>query len=515
MDSEGTLYKTAELVRDAVGCYYFICLQCGKDFENLEDTVLHIEKYFYEPTDDNNADASVTPVTINETDWMTNDGDVESAVLANIKKESFEEYEDYKLSIPHENQLDDDGMTTKQRLPIHCPLCSKTLNRWESSLESHLMRVHHRTRSFAKIYECKFCGKNTFTRPYDLERHELNHRPVDDESTMASDNYGSRRNGDRNQNSMLRNILRQSENTSIPETVMDEPIHYPTDVSPDAAPLVKIRTPNKRYLSISETNVERPPKKPKSMQPIVIDKLASRSLASSRPPNYCSICRGTFSKKDTLESHLIRVHRRNKQYAKVYECNVCGKNTFTRPYDLRRHQLTHMAKDRKVRKVPLPKKAFKTEPKIENKATINQVPLIKRTSPVKPETTSSMESTSSATEVKKIPTNNRTTDPQKDGILCAICSKKFESYLDVTLHLKFVHNQKRTYKCSHPSCPADSFNNAFMLHRHELSHSDHYGNVVGNVQNRTKCVFCRRSFNKKWNLMQHEKRHLAEMSEMK
>ncbi|XP_037050430.1 zinc finger protein 809-like [Bradysia coprophila] len=496
MDSESPLYKTAELVRDAMGCYYFICLQCGKDFENLDDTVMHIEKYFYEPSEDENVDA-LTPMTINEPDWMSNDSDVE-AVVANIKKESFEEYEDYKLSVP-DHQSDGELAVG---CPIYCPLCSKTLSHMENSLESHLMDVHHRPKNHAKIYECKICGRNSFTRSYDLERHKLTHVRYINLSAEASplnatNNFESqRRNGERNKNSVLLNILSQSARKPTTET-FDKPIYQSKNVSPVTSN-AKVCTDNKRYLSTEELNRKLQPKNTKQSEETV------RTVKTIKSSNFCSICRTTLSKKETLESHLIRVHHRNKSYAQVYECNICGKNSFTRPYDLRRHQLIHLTKGRIDRKTTLPKKVFKTEPKTDDKTVITHVPLTKRM--IKSETSQA----TGQTEVKKIAAEIRTTNPQKDGILCAICDMKFESYLDVTMHLKVAHNQKRIYKCSHSDCDADSFSSAFLLHRHEISH---YRRIDGNNPNRMKCVFCRRSFNKKWNLMKHEKRHLVEMAE--
>lgn len=527
MDSESApLYKTAELVRDAVGCYYFICLQCGKDFENLEDTVLHIEKYFYEPSDDNNMDT----VSNDSTEFMVNEVDPETMVT-NIKKESFEEYEDYKLSIPYE--CDDDGATTGNS-PDFCPLCPKTLSQMEGSLESHLIAVHHRNRKYAKIYECKICRRNTFTRPYDLERHYLTHRntgrAVRASTSIINDKSNSmpKHNGDRNQNSMLPTISGEGSGNPIlvskQSTSMLRPVHS-TNVLPSVS---NVNNPpaSKRpvYVPIKELNEAPLPKKIKTSNEVPLpkkikafeaieDRLMARRPFHGSPPNYCSICRSTFSKKDTLETHLIRVHRRHKHYAKIYECNVCGKNSFTRPYDLRRHHLTHMSK----RTGMLPAKVIKTEPKTEEEKPVDQVPLVNHQSTVqKPASLSPLATPStSSREVQKIATEIRTTDPEKDGILCAICSMKFESYLDVTMHLKFAHNQKRTYKCNNPNCASDVFSNAFLLHRHEMSHSVHYRTIVGDNQNQKsmKCVFCRRSFNKKWNLMKHEKRHLLEMSE--
>lgn len=509
MDSEKTLFKTAELVRDSVGCYYFICLQCGKDFENLEDTVLHIEKYFYEPSEDDDADNALTPMTINEPDWMSNDSDVET-VVANIKKESFEEYEDYKLSVPDVHEMDGE---LENPHPIYCPICSKTLSYTERSLESHLMVVHHRPKNHAKIYECKVCGRNSFTRSYDLERHRLTHaryiNPAPEASPSISQHQTStssdsrRRNVDRNKNSVLLNILSQSTKRPIIEA-FEKPKYQPMVVPPDAAS-AKVCTNSKRYPSTEELNTKLQPKKAKLTKPMnEINQQPTKHMKSSS--TYCSICRSTLSKKETLESHLIRVHHRNKAYAQVYECNVCGKNSFTRPYDLRRHQLTHLTKGRIVHKKILPKKFIRIEKKIDDKpVVITQVPLTKER-PIKPD------ALPETNEVKRYPVDIRTTNPQKDGILCAICQMRFDSYLDVTMHLKLVHNQKRIYKCSHADCAADSFSSAFLLHRHELSHSIHYRSIVGNIQNRVKCVFCRRSFNKKWNLMKHEKRHLVEMS---
>lgn len=510
MDSESTLYKTAELVRDSVGCYYFICLQCGKDFENLEDTVIHIEKYFYEPSDDNDVDAA------SESDWMANDVDTET-VVANIKKESFEEYEDYKLSIPYDY---DEGEGATSTAPIFCPLCPKTLSHTEGSLESHLVTVHHRNKKYAKIYECNICGRNSFTRPYDLERHQLTHnRYVNSSSKKESaSNVGkcfpSKRNGDRNQDSMLMNILTNREREPIAEALKQpttvKPVYQSTNVSPNASN-VTIRQACKRYIPTNQVNGESLPKKAKPMEIVERDNIPSGSIQGTSS-NYCSICQSTFSRKDTLESHLIRVHHRHKHYAKIYECTTCGKNSFTRPYDLRRHELTHLGK-RRDHKEALPKKIFKAEPKTDDISDTVQVPLTKQL-PQMQQGISPPQSTSNPNEVKKIAADIRTTDPQKDGILCAICDMKFESYLDVTLHLKFAHNQKRIYKCSHENCLADAFSNAFFLHRHEMSHSIHYRKIVGSNPNRLmKCVFCRRNFNKKWNLMKHEKRHLLEMSD--
>lgn len=481
MDLENPIYKTAELVRDNLGCYYFICLQCGKDFENLDDTVEHIEKYFYEPSDDNNVDL-LTPMTITESNWMANDADVETVVVANIKKESFEEYEDYKLSIPQMHE-DDDAPTTNE--PINCPLCSTTLSHTEISLESHLMRVHHRSKSHAKIYECKICGRNTFTRSYDLERHELIHcRYVDasaeSSSTVnASENFRPKSNGHRNDSSVLLTILSQHDQESVAETLEKPNMNHSTSSTDSVV---------KRYMPIKEITVESSDKQTKPLD----------------ASNYCSICQATCSENETLELHLIRVHRRHKQYAKVYECNVCGKNSFTRPYDLRRHELIHSTEGRKDRKVSSPNKIVKSEPKTDDKAVMLPVPVTRPQLTIKSETKS---------EVKKNSTQMQTTHPPDNGILCTVCNEKFDSYFDVTMHLKFAHNQKKSYKCSYPNCSADSFSNSFLLHRHEITHSVHYRNIVGNNQNRMKCIFCRRSFNKKWNLLKHEQRHLLEMSQ--
>lgn len=495
MDSENPIYKTAELVRDAVGCYYFICLQCGKNFENLDDTVMHIEKYFSE--DENVVDAitSMPPMTINEPDWMSNDSDVE-AVVANIKKESFEEYEDYKLSVPdHQSDVEQGDVH-----PIHCPLCSETLSHTENSLESHLMVVHHRTKSTAKIYDCNICGRNSFTRSYDLERHKLTHarykKPSSEAPLPRIEFESQRRNGDRNKHSVLLNILSQSARKPTTNELFDSPTVESKKVSPKI-PSAKVCTDNKRYLSTDDLTKNLPPKKAKLTEEI------DCSITSVKPSGFCSICRTTLSKKETLESHLIRVHHRNKSYAQVYECNVCGKNSFTRPYDLRRHELIHLNKGRKDRKPSLPKKIFQAEPKTDDKTVITKVPFKAETS----------QESSSFTDMRKIAAEIQTTNPQKDGILCAICGMKFERYLDVTMHLKVAHNKKRIYKCSRSDCDSESFNSAFLLHRHEISHSIRYRSIVGNNQNRMKCVFCRRNFNKKWNLMKHEKRHLVEMAE--
>lgn len=495
------VFKTAELVRDTLGCYYFICLQCGKDFENLDDTVDHIEKYFYEPSDDNSVDL-LTPMTINESDWMVNDGveDVET-VVGNIKKESFEEYEDYQLSIPQTSHEDNQPA---ENVSSHCPLCPE-LSFITESLESHLMKVHHRSRSHAKIYECEICGRNTFTRSYDLERHSLIHvRNVDTEidvstqplTLITSENVKPRRNGDRNESTVKCNNLSQSDNELIAEPLEILEVNLSTNVSSH----VKSNRARKR---IKEINVEPSLKKTKAQEEIANDVLASPSL-KGKTTSYCSICKATCSKNETLESHLIRVHHRHKHYAKVYECDICGKNSFTRPYDLRRHELIHLAAGRKNRKPTLPTKVFKTEPKTENKTTIIPVPSTTTPLTIKSERKS---------EVKKIANEFQATNPKENGVLCAVCNEKFESYLDVTMHLKFAHNQKRIYKCSHPNCKADSFSNSFLLHRHEISHSVHYRNVVGINQNRSKCVFCGRGFNKKWNLLKHEKRHLLDMSQ--
>lgn len=522
MDPENPIYKTAELVRDAVGCYYFICLQCGKDFENLDDTVEHIEKYFYEPTDDNSTVDLLTPMTINESDWMATDGDVET-VVANIKKESFEEYEDYKLSIPQMQQVVNEPAKNE---PIFCPLCSTTLSLEEISLESHLMKVHHRSRNHAKIYECKICGRNTFTRSYDLERHELIHARYVDELDQTSMLSGSeylrpKRKAARNENSVLFNILNQSDKESIAETFEKPNIQHHHRHSTSSVQSRGV----KRYMPVNDLAVERTHKQAKPMEqakpleqekpleqakPLeVIDneKMVASRQTKANTSNYCSICQATCSKNETLESHLIRVHRRNKQYAKVYECDVCGKNTFTRPYDLRRHELIHLARSRQDGDgtATVPNKVIKTEPKTDDKVVISPVPLT-RPLTIKPEA-------KSVTEGKPTGTKIRTTNPQKNGVLCAVCNEKFDSYFDVTMHLKFAHNHKKVYKCSHLNCNADSFSNSFLLHRHEISHSVHYPNIVGNNQNRMKCIFCRRSFNKKWNLLKHEKRHLLEMSQ--
>lgn len=494
MDSENLLYKTAELIRDAAGCYYFICLQCGKDFENLDDIVEHIEKYFYEPPDDN--DELLSPMTINESDWMASDGDVEPVAVSNIKKESFEEYEDYKLSIPEMYQ--EDNETTIFR-PIHCPLCPQTSSIMDVSLESHLMKVHNRTKNHAKIYECKICGRNSFTRSYDLERHQLTHVQYVDTSAGAtldrSVNLKRKRNGDSSaSSSVLLNFRNQSD-------------HKPNIVSHSAkVSFAKNRTTSKRYMPANELIMKPPLKEIKPLDRIDNETLAKRSI-KGKTLNYCSICQAPCSKNETLASHLIRVHHRNKLYAKVYECKICGKNSFTRPYDLRRHELIHLVKGRKNSEATLPNKIFKTEPKTDDKASITLVP---STPPItkKPET-------NSVTELAKISTQKqRTSQPKSaENYLCAICNEKFDSCFDVTMHLKFVHNEKRIYKCSYSNCTAGSFSDSFFLHRHELSHSVHYGNVVGDVKNRTKCVFCRRSINKKWNLLKHEKRHLVEMSQ--
>lgn len=487
MEKENPVYKTAELVRDASGCYYFICLQCGEDFENLEDTVDHIEKYFREP--DNNVDNvdALTPMTFNESDWMLNESDVDT-VLSNIKKESFEEYEDYKLAIPEMYQQEQD-MEPAEEIPIYCPICASTHQ--DISLESHLMKMHHRPKKHAKVYECKICGRNTFTRSYDLERHHLNvHAKYSDNSAQSSSTASAlepKLNGDSNENSVLFNIQRKSNKVSTDER-MQRPnvtIFEPTVNGSMAAKRFKYV---QGEVEASETQTK--------VQKIDNNKLVSRPVKGTGS-KFCPICQTTFSKNDTLESHLICFHRRNKQYAKVYECKDCGKNSFTRPYDLRRHELIHLVKKRKVGAY---EKSVRIEPIAEKAVTI--VPVAKR-SPIKEE---------SKSPVKKIPTPIQTTNPETNGVLCAICNEKFDSYLDVTVHLKFAHNEKRIYKCSHASCTADPFSNSFLLHRHEISHSEYYRNVEGNNLNRSKCIFCRKSFNKKWNLMKHEKRHLSDLS---
>lgn len=503
MDSENLLYKTAELVRDATGCYYFICLQCGKDFENLDDIVDHIEKYFYESADDNNVDL-LSPMTINpinESDWTTNDDDVETTVT-NIKKESFEEYEDYKLSIPQMYQEDNEPA---RRDPIHCPLCSKTLSKREISLESHLMKVHQRSRKDAKIYECKICGRNTFTRSYDLDRHQLIHTRYAAASSTAesarynqSENLKRKRDGDSNENSVLFNILNQSIKNPMGQTLQKSNVGHSANVS-----FVKRRKDTKSYMPINQHNVHPTTQQHAKRVEGNGNETFINSTIKGKTSSYCAICQSACSKNETLESHLMRVHRRNKQYAKVYQCKLCGKNTFTRPYDLRRHELTHLVKSRKHHKASLPNKFVKTEPKTDNKA--NFIPPVPLTRPL-PET-------QSVSKVKQSASPIQATSPEKNSFLCAICNQKFESCLDVTMHLKFVHNQKRIYKCSHQNCAAGSFADSFFLHRHELSHSVHYDKVVGDIKNRVKCVFCRRNFSKKWNLLKHEKRHLVEMSQ--
>lgn len=488
MDSENTFYKTAELVRDTLGCYYFVCLQCNKTFENLDDTVDHIEKYFYEsPDNDLLTPIDTSPMTINESETKLNNSewmDDVDTVVANIKKESFEEYEDYKISIPEMCQDENESATN---FSVYCPICTTTLSCNENSLASHLIKVHHRSARHAKIYECKICGKNTFTRSYDLERHRLIHARYPEAMHGSTSNVSEtlKSESDDTVQSALFDILGQCDKESVSETFND----FEKNQSSESSSVGSARSVNKRKIFVKNLDIK-PTEKVKKIRDYV-DKNKNHSIKANIPA-FCSICQASCSRNESLESHLIRVHRRHKQYAKVYECTICGKNTFTRPYDLRRHELIHIRQNATL--------TDKVDAQHTNdKMIIDQVPSINNTAVID--------------ETPKMSTEIQTTNPKKNGILCAVCNEKFDSYLDVTMHLKNAHNQKRIYKCRHINCGNDSFTSSFALHRHEISHSLHYRNIAINNQHRMKCVFCRRTFNKKWNLMKHEKRHLVEQSQ--
>lgn len=320
-DSENFFFKTAELVRDTVGCYYFVCIQCGKyfPFKNVDEMVDHIEKYFCKSSDDCDL---LTPMINSETECNVYNDDV---AVTNIKKESLEEYEDYKLYSPQVCEEETNAS-------IYCPICSKTLNSDETSLESHLITVHRRSRNHAKIFECNICGRNTYTRSYDLHRHQLIH--VRDGSNMiVSEPLSSKSESDRTENSVLFNILSQDikqESESDVEAFKERNVNNSRIVLPSSVGCdrkVRKRKLSQKYIELKQQ------KEIKSLEEIETNR-----------PNYCSICQQSCSKTETLQSHLIRVHRRNKLYAKVYECSVCGKNTFTRPYDLRRHERIHAKK---------------------------------------------------------------------------------------------------------------------------------------------------------------------------
>lgn len=439
----------------------------------------HIEKYFAKSPDND----LLTPLTINESQRIVSDGDVDT-VVANIKKEEFDdEYEDYKLSIP---EMCQEETETENKFLVYCPICLETVSCSENSLASHLINVHHRTERNAKIYECKICGKNTFTRSYDLERHRLIHARYADESIEGTTSNVSetsiKTENDSAVQSLLFNIFSQCK--PINETLNYSHQNNPTS---DNSSVGSARSVRKRKIFVKSFDIKPPEKKMREG----VDKNKNQSFKVNIPP-FCSICQGTCPRNESLESHMVRVHRRHKQYAKIYECTVCRKNTFTRPYDLRRHELIHL-RQASTATVTDSVSAQSTSDKV----IIKQKPTSTITKPLMID------------ETKKKSTDIQTTNPKKNGILCFMCDEKFDSYLDVTMHLKNVHNQKRIYKCRHLDCGDLSFTNSFALHRHEICHLH---KIAINNQHRMKCIFCRKSFNKKWNLMNHEKKHLAEQS---